>query len=69
MRETKTALFAVLLFCTVEAVAQNAQDVYEAAHAALERGHYATAMRGWQSLQKKIMQGLKRISGTCTKMA
>lgn len=59
MRETKIALFVGFLFCTVEAVAQNAQDVYEAAHAALERGHYATAMRGWQSLAKENNAGAK----------
>ena len=40
-------------------MAQNAQDVYEAAHAALERGHYATAMRGWQSLAKENNAGAK----------
>ena len=57
MRETRTAIFAVFLFCTAEAVAQNAQDAYEAAHAALERGHFATAMRGWQSLAKENNAG------------
>ena len=59
MSETKTALFVGFLFCTFEAVAQSAQDLYEAAHAALERGHYATAMRGWQSLAKENNAGAK----------
>lgn len=59
MKETRKMLLVVFMLCTAEAVAQNAQDVYEAARAALQRGHYATAMRGWQSLAVENNAGAK----------
>jgi TPR repeat protein len=59
MKGTKKVLLTCFLFCNVDAVAQNSQDAYEAANAALKRGHYATAMRGWQSLAAENNAGAK----------
>ena len=59
MKGTKKALLTFFLFCNADALAQNVQDAYEAANAALKRGHYATAMRGWQSLAAQNNAGAK----------